>query len=233
MGGSSSGCCHIHRKEKPVKTLQKASGIAAIVLASSYIFGIGMYVTVLSGSSGDTPKDVVAFLVDNETALLATNSLIYLVAGAALVPLSLGIHERFRSHHPAAMKVGTVFGLMWATVVVASGMVFNVGVSTVADLFATEPDSAATAWVAISAVQDGLGGGSEMIGAIWVLVVTTVAMRFKLLPDALNYLGLLIAAAGLLTIVPALSVFQDVFGLSQIPWFIWIGVVQLRDDRVI
>ena len=216
-----------------MKTLQKASGIAALVLAATYIFGIGMYVTVLSGSSGGTPSDRVSFLVENQTALLATNIFIYLVAGSALVFLALGVHERFSPHQPAVMQVGTAFGLMWATVVVASGMIFNVGVSSVVEQFDTNPDQAASAWIAISAVQDGLGGGSEMVGAIWVLVVSIVGLRFKLLPTAVNYLGLVISTAGFLTIVPALSIFQAVFGLTQIPWFIWVGVVQLRSERVL
>ena len=51
------------------------------------------------------------------------------------------------------------------------------------------------------------------------------------LPKALNYLGILIAVAGLLTVVPALTeAVVMVYGLGQIVWFIWLGIVMLRGN---
>ena len=46
----------------------------------------------------------------------------------------------------------------------------------------------------------------------------------------LNYLGVLVGLAGILTVVPAFAVLMDVFGLSQIVLFAWLGVVMLRDS---
>jgi hypothetical protein len=36
--------------------------------------------------------------------------------------------------------------------------------------------------------------------------------------------------AGLLTVVPALEMMAFVFGLGQIVWFVWLGIVLLRSD---
>jgi len=35
---------------------------------------------------------------------------------------------------------------------------------------------------------------------------------------------------GILTVVPALEVLTDVFGLTQIVWFVWLGIVMLRSS---
>ena len=211
-----------------MRSIQRSGGIAALALAMSYVIGIAMYVTLLNPSGVDTPAETLAYLADNETASLIVTIIIYICAGIALVPLSLGVHDRLKSDAPATMQVATVFGLIWGGIVVASGMIYNIGVANVVDIRVSDPDVAAAAWEAIASVSDGLGGGSELIGAIWVLLVTLAAWNTDKLPRGLNYLGLVVATAGILTVVPALSIFQSVFGLAQIPWFIWLGTTMIR-----
>ena len=215
------------------RTMQRVGGLAAVFITLSFVLGFGMYLTVLESSTTTTVTEKIEFFAQNELTLLIVTTILYLGAGVALVPVSLGIHRRLAPRAPTTMHIATVFGLIWAGVVIASGMVYNIGVATVVDQYQSNPDQAASAWVAIEVVADALGGGSEMIGGIWVLLVTAAAWRTGALPRGLNYLGLLIAAAGLLTVVPALTIFQDVFGLAQIPWFFWLGATMLRsNDRV-
>jgi len=52
-------------------------------------------------------------------------------------------------------------------------------------------------------------------------------LRSGKLSKPLNWLGFLIGIAGVFSIVPAWNVFVDIFGLSQIVWFIWVGAVML------
>lgn len=68
----------------------------------------------------------------------------------------------------------------------------------------------------------------EIFGPIWVLLVSWAALRAGVLPKALNYLGVVIAVAGLATIVPALEDVGAVFGLGLIVWLAWVGVVMYR-----
>jgi hypothetical protein len=80
-------------------------------------------------------------------------------------------------------------------------------------------------------VQDGLGGGNEIVGGLWTLLVSWAALRGGGLPKALNYPGLVVGVAGLLTVVPALElVLRFVFGLGQLVWFVWLGIVMLRSS---
>jgi hypothetical protein len=54
-------------------------------------------------------------------------------------------------------------------------------------------------------------------------------LRAGKLPRALNYFGVLVGVAGLLTVVPALlDVVVMVWALGQIVWYVWLGIVMLR-----
>jgi hypothetical protein len=73
-----------------------------------------------------------------------------------------------------------------------------------------------------------LGGAVELPGGLWLLLVSWAAWRGGELPKGLNYLGLLVGAAGVLTAVPTLGELGAVFGLGSIVWFLWLGIVLLR-----
>jgi hypothetical protein len=47
----------------------------------------------------------------------------------------------------------------------------------------------------------------------------------------LNYLGVVVGVAGIISIVPALAeIFIYIFALGQIVWFIWLGIAMLRSN---
>jgi hypothetical protein len=211
-----------------VSDLQKLGGIAALIEAALYITGFALFLTVLdpSGYEGHTRK--IVFLADNQAASYIANLLIYVVFGVVLVVLVLALHARLKNGSPAIMQTATAFGLIWAGLVIASGMIANIGNSTVVDLFSENQDQAVVLWLAIITVQEALGGGNEIVGGLWVLLLSWAALRTGNLPKVLNYIGVLVGLAGILTVVPALDVLMDVFGLGQIVWFVWLGIVMLR-----
>jgi len=127
------------------------------------------------------------------------------------------------------MQTATAFGLIWAGLVIASGMIANIGNSTVIGLFSEHQNQAVSLWLTIITVQEALGGGNEIVGGLWVLLLSWAALRAGNLPKVLNYLGALVGLAGILTVVPAFDVLMDVFGLGQIAWYLWLGIVMLRE----
>ena len=111
-------------------------------------------------------------------------------------------------------------------------MISNIGTGVVVDLYSTDPDQAAATWLAISPVVEGLGGGKEVVGGIWTLLVSLAAVRAGMLHRALNYVGVVVGMAGILSAVPALGeVGGGIFGLTQIVWFVGLGVLLLRSSR--
>ena len=110
----------------------------------------------------------------------------------------------------------------------ATGMISNIGISAVGDLAETDPAQAEAVWSSIAAVTDGLGGGNELVGGMWVLLVSLAAWATNALPKALNALGIISAVSGLITLIPGLSDVGIVFGLGLIVWFAWVGIVLVR-----
>lgn len=209
--------------------LQKWGGVAALYEALAYIIGIVGFIAVVNMSEITDPVQKVAAIVENQGLLSLLHLIVYVVWGAFLVVLTLALHERLRGNSSALARTATAFGLIWATLVIASGMIYNVGMETAVSLYAQNPEQAATVWLAIASVFNGLGGGVEVVGGIWVVLLSVAALRNGGLPRAFNIFGLLVGAAGLVTVVPALSEIGGmVFGLTQIVWFAWLGIALLR-----
>jgi len=214
-----------------MKYPQKWGGIAALYEAAAYLLGMAFFILAVDYSGVADPVQKVVLLAENQAMMYIMNLVIYVVFGIALVVLSLALHDRLQAGAPALMQTATVFGLIWAGVVIASGMISNIGMAVVIDLLGAEPNQAATIWTAIDAVVNGIGGGVEVLGGLWVLLVSWAAIRTAGLPRALNYLGVAVGAAGILSTVPALGEIGGmVFGLGQIVWFIWLGLVLLRSQ---
>ncbi len=214
-----------------MSNLQKLGGAAALYEAVAYVTGMVFFLLVVDYPGAIDPLEKVALLVDNAAAMYTSTMVIYVAFGAALVVLALALHERLRHGATALMQVATAFGVIWAGVVIASGMIFNIGMGTVIGLHAIAPEQAATVWLAIEAVFDGIGGGVELLGGLWSLLLSWAALRTGALPRALSYLGVAVSVAGVATVVPMLGEAGGaIFGLGQIAWFAWVGVVLLRSQ---
>lgn len=211
--------------------LQKAGGVAALIEGIAYISGFAIFIFFLDSSGYVGPVEKVAFLVQNQTVLYFGILVIYVLTGVGLVVLAGALHDRTKIETPALMQIATAFGLIWAGLLIASGMIAMVAIETVVGLYAMEPDRAGSVWLAIATVHDGLGGGIELVGGLWVLLISWAALRSAGLPKTLTYLGLLIGITGILTVLPALNSLVDVFGLAQILWFAWLGIFMLRGTR--
>ena len=95
----------------------------------------------------------------------------------------------------------------------------------------THSSQAATVWLAIGPVFEVLVDRVEIVGGIWVLLVTWAALLAGGLPRRLNYLGVVTGVAGVLTVVPAFGVLGIGFRLGEMVWFGWLGIVWFRGSR--
>lgn len=213
--------------------LQKAGGIAALVEALAYIVGFSVLATLLNPGDveGWSSVQKLGFVLQRHNLFQAWMIFIYVIFGLLLVVLSVALHERLKTGSVGLMQVASAFGLIWAGLVIASGMVAVVGLDAAAALHSKDAAQAASLWMTISAIQSGLGGGVEIVGGLWVLLISVVALRSGGLPKSLNYVGLVVGIAGAITVVPWLSDLGAVFGLGQILWFAWIGIIMLRPNH--
>lgn len=216
-----------------MNNLKTWGALAALIDAASYMFGFALLVTMLApvdyGSDGADPAAIVAFLAGHTGLMIAWNLVIYVLNGLALALLAVALAERFRPQAPGLAQATLTFGALWATLVVAAGMVANVGLSAVVARHATDPVEAARLWEVLHLVENGLGGGNEIAGGVWALVVGVATLVTGQLSRAFGWASLVIGIAGLATIVPGLrEVAGALFGLGYIGWFAWVGLALWR-----
>lgn len=213
-------------------SLQKWGAAAGFGAAATYIFGFVLLLTVLAGSGygmadADTAK-VVSFVVGEQALMTGWYTIIYVVNGFLVALLAIALADIFKPHAPTLSTVIQVFGALWATLVVGAGMVANVGMEVVASQYASDPEGAVLMWQIFSGVENGLGGGNEIAGAVWALVAGAAMLRTAMMPKSLGYFSLVIGTSGILTLVPAFNeVAGSVFGLGYIVWFVWVGIALL------
>ncbi|MEX1019843.1 MAG: hypothetical protein WDZ49_09305, partial [Litorilinea sp.] len=125
---------------------QKVGGVAALIDAATFVFGMVMFFLVLApvgydSIDGDLLQNV-AFLAENQAIIYMWHLIIYVIFGSFLVILALALHARLQTGAPAMTRTATAFGLIWAGLVIASGMVANIGASIVVELYANDPTQA-------------------------------------------------------------------------------------------
>ena len=215
-----------------MKNLQKFGGIAAFYMALAHLTGILVFIVVLDYINITDLAQKVAVNIANQSIVFLTNLLMYVFFGFFLIVLSLALYDRLKSGAPAMMQIAAALGIIWAGSLIASGMVANAGLTSIIPLYATDPVQASLTWQGIESVTNGLGNANgEILGGLMVLLVSLAGLRTHGLPKALNILGLLVGAVGIVTIIPALNNLVSVFGLGQIVWFIWLGIVLLRSQK--
>lgn len=212
-------------------TAQKAGGWASLYLALALIAAMPYFLLVVDYQGATTAADKVALIVSNYSSMYAMYLVTYVIFGLALGVLALALHHRLRGQAPFAARVAVAIGGLWAVALVLSGMVFNYGMTTVSSLAESNATQAAVMWQGIEPVALALGGaGGELLGGLWVLLVSVIALRTTALPKALGWLGVGVGTFGLASVVPALNDAVMAFGLLQIVWLAWLGVALLKTN---
>lgn len=223
---------HIQRTTGRLLDHQHVGGIAALYLAAAYLATMPYFLLVLDYPSVVDPAAKLALLVSHQGSLYAFNILAYVVFGLVLTVLALALYDRLTGATPAMARLVAGWGIIWSSLLIASGTVANMGMEYVVSLQVQDATGATAAWQVIESIVDGLGGaGGEALGGFWVLLVSVAGLRSNHLPKALNWLGLAIGIVGLASNIPLLRESREAFGLLQIVWFAWLGIVLLRTKQ--
>ncbi len=216
-----------------MNSLQKAGGLAALLHALAYVVGMILGLTLIFPLLDAAPDQYLKFLAENQALVYVWNLISYWGSAITLVIMVLALYGCTKDHAPALAQTAAAFGLIWAGLIIASGnlMLHNGGV--VAGLYRQNPAQAAAAWTALESVEVGIVSGNELVGSLWVLLLSLAALRTRQLSGALSWLGLILGVAGILTLVPALyDSLIMVFGPGMIVWSVWVGIVLLRRTPV-
>jgi hypothetical protein len=207
---------------------KKAGGVAALYVALALLAAIPYFLLVVDYPGATTAAAKVALIVDYYPSLYVMYLATYVAFGIALGAVALALWDRLHAAAPFTVRAATGVGLLWSVALVASGLIFTYGMTTINSLAATDQAQAVSTWQAVEPVALALGGaGGELLGGLWVLLISVVVLRAGGLPKALGWLGAVIGVVGLTSVVPPLHDAGIAFGLLQIVWFVWLGVVLL------
>jgi hypothetical protein len=213
-----------------MKTLQKVGGIFALVCAGTYILAMVLLVTVLTPmANGSLPFDqFIAFFLPNQTLVFVWHFSMYLVNGTFLALLTLALYQQLKSGAPALALAATCFGLLWAGMVFASGFITLYGWETIGRLSSADPAQASMLRLVVDTITIGIDHSDRFLGCLWVLLTSWAALRTGQLSRPLNFLGLVIGIAGIISsVAPALNALGYAFGVGIIVWWIWLGIMLL------
>jgi hypothetical protein len=215
-----------------MKTWLKLGGAAALLHAAAYIVGIALGVTLLFPIANAGPGQYVTFVAQNQGLVYIWNLVSCWGSALTLVFMALALYHQLKAGAPILAQVATVFGLIWATLIIGSTNLMLRDSGVIAGLYAQDPAQAAALWPALEAVENGIVSGNELVGSLWVLLISVAALRTGAFARPFNYFGIAIGAAGILTMIPGLGETMSMaFGFAMIVWSIWLGVSLLMASR--
>ncbi|WP_420431247.1 DUF4386 domain-containing protein [Hyphobacterium sp.] len=208
-------------------SFQKTCGLAAIGAGATYVIGFWVYFSIIGPAQYGSPsipvEQHVQFLAENMDLMIVWNQIIYVLNAILMVLIVIGLHRRLAASG-ALGQTASAFGLIWAGLILATGMLTNIGIAQIVRLSAEDMDAAATLWRSVMVVSSGLGGGNEITGGMWIFLLSLAGLKTKALPLGVNLLGVLVGGAGIISTIPALSAATMVFGLGFIAWFFVVGM---------
>jgi hypothetical protein len=217
-----------------MKTLQKVGGISALICAGTYILALGLLTTVLTpmADSSLSFDQFIAFFLPNQALIFVWHFSMYLINGAFLVLLIQALYQQLKAGAPAFALAAACFGLLWTGLVFASGFITIYGWEVIGRLSSTDPAQASLLRLVVDTITIGIDHSDRFLGCLWVLLTSWAALRTGQLSRPLNFLGLVIGTAGIVSsVAPALNELGYGFGVGVIVWWSWLGIVLLQNSR--
>ncbi len=201
----------------------KVGALSPVLLTLIYMVGLVMNFTMLDTTGISDSVGLIDFIAERQGLMYAWITLLYVVFGFVLIWLSVSLNVVLAEKDGKMAQFVLILGVIWSGLLIASGMVHNVGMGLSIKWLPNDPVAAANAYAVVRMVQDGLGGGNEIVGALWTLAISFMGHRYGLFDRWVNIMGFIIGFAGVLTIVPAwFDTSVMVFALGQMVW--WIGL---------
>lgn len=209
--------------------------LASLGCAATFVFGMVVLVTQLMPyiDLQDNPEQAVNYVLEHHAMLSLWNFVIYVLFGVLLATLLIVLHEQLSPVKSLLSQLSSVMGLVWVCLVIASGLLANVGLTRVIELAHVHPEMARSLWLSVITIKHGLGGSNEIVGGLWVMLVSVALWRKRAYTKILLTIGIAAGVAGVLSAVPPLSDLGALFGLLLIVWFVYLSWVMMRESASI
>jgi hypothetical protein len=224
-------------EEQYMRNLQKAGGVSALVSAASYVFAIGLYLTLmLPLADANLGIDgYVAFIAEHRALAFVWSFSMYIVHGLSLVVLVLALHERLKDGSPRLSLVASCLGMIWAAFVLLSGFINIWGGEALVTLYGKSRDQAEAFRNALTIITLGIDSSDRLLGSLWLGLVGLAAIRTRAFPKISGIFGLVLGAAALLIglILPVNDTSASfLFGIGAILCWLALGIHMLRKPGI-
>jgi len=217
-----------NQPNQDLKQLKTLAGVAFIGMALCYITLFIIYGAVLTTPADAGTAEKIAYLIENKALFNFTYILGYVVFACLLCFCVYVTGSLYQQASKTTMAMASLFGYFWVVVLLCTGMIGITSHELLATFSTTNPAAAETIYFARMFMTGSLGGGIEFIGGVWLVLIGVVSWRHGLLSKPLTVFTLIKGAIGVLTLICADSLLRDLFGITGIIWFIWMGSALIR-----
>ena len=208
----------------------RLGGVASLGMALCYLSMYVIFFGLISVPAGLDTLGRIQYLQQNHLLFAISYSVGYLLFGVFLATTLQALQHALPDKNSALAGLAERFGGIWVMLMMASGMTYLIGLDKVFQLFRIDPVQAQALYHSVWLITNALGGGIELVGGLWMLLLSMAGLKQKWFPKALHLLGLLIGALGIMTVLHNLPYLKDAFGLLQLVWFSWLGVMLIRTE---
>jgi hypothetical protein len=220
---------------KITTSLQKAGGVSALVAAATYLFAMGLLLTVLSpmADTGLHIEQYTVFLTANKPLVYSWHVAMYLINAVCVVILSLALYERIKSEESGLIKIATAFGLIWASFVFLSGFITIHGIDSFIKLYHKNPGQAELLKQTMETITLGIDNSDQFLGCLWVGLVSTAGFKTGRLPKWLSIFGIITGTSGIIGVIfPQIDTVSFVFGSGAVIWWLFLGMMLLKKQNL-
>lgn len=210
----------------------QAGGVAALGMALCYISVAVIFFGLITLPAGLDTLGRLQYVLQQHYLLAAIGYGIgYLLFGVLLAILLQALRQAMPDSQSALAGLAERFGQVWLVLMMASGMVALISMEMILRLLDTSTEQALALHNTYQLLTNALGGGIELVGGLWALLLSIAGLKHHILPKSLHGLGIIGGSLGIATVLHTLPYLKDAFGITQFIWFIWLGVVLLRLTR--
>jgi hypothetical protein len=210
-------------------TAQKAGGGAAIALSSLFIALLILLIAVLPSQGfgpGALSDPAVGIPFLEYSILPSVIDFIYIGCAVVLVPILLGLYQRFHSNHVVVMSLAFTAGAIASSLFLAYGMINFIGAPYSVSAYHQNAAVGATLYLTLRTIANAMNAAA-LFATGWAVVLSGWAIRqTRTTSQALAYLMLL---AGGATLISFAFLPIGLLGILLAPiWSLWVGIVLLR-----
>jgi len=160
-----------------MNSLRKAGAISALLMAFIYLLGFAMYMSVLDPGRTLTPDESIKFLNENRLIVMPTMFVLYVLAGINLIILVQSLAAEVKKRAPWQSQTALIIGSIWCAMLIVAGFVYLTGMQAVFSHNTENAEQASTLWLMVKTVFESLGGGNELIGGVWTVLISCLLLK--------------------------------------------------------